>query len=175
MKIETIVQMAKEQLLEHKEHAPTFYIETAENVDVLVLDSLPETTFAKQKLFFSIARRTAKEHKEQLPVQQIVFVCEAWMSTHKVGESWKYASPSQDPNRTEMLTIQVLDCMPDLRASLYRVEMLRDGSGDLVDLLTMREELECVKNRLLESFLAGYVSANLSDEEFFSLLTKYSG
>jgi hypothetical protein len=180
MDIQWIFKTAKEHILEQGEHVPTLFVEFKGLTEMVIAPLLvygggPQTTLDKQKMFFTIGRSLGKEYLG-IDVSIVAFVSEAWVSTVKKGESSKYNAPSQDPNRKEMLLVNVLDASkpPHLTQSLYRAEMLRDGSGQLVDLLADSKPLEGGYSKLLTAFLAGACSTKLSDKEFDALLAKYT-
>ncbi len=181
MNIDAIFKLAKETILEDGEHIPMLYVEFAELNELVIAPIIGfgaenQTTFDKQKLLFSIGRALSKEYLG-LKVSCVAFVCEAWTSFVKHGDQFKYERPSEDPNRKEMLLVSTLDASspPNLKQQAYRAEMLRDGSGELVDLLSKSTPLEVGHNRLLTAFLAGSLSTQLTDDEFTALLRKYGG
>lgn len=180
MDIQKIYKLAKEAILEHGEHLPTLYVEF-QGISELVIapiigfGSESGTTLDKQKLLFSIGRRLGQEYLG-VKVSTVAFVCEAWTSSIPKGESYKYDRPSDDPNRKEVLIVSTLDASapPNLKQSASLAEMLRDGKGNLVDLLADSKPLEVNFNKMLISFLAGTISADMSDSELTELMMKLS-
>ena len=173
MDIPEIVQHAKDELLKEGEHRPWMYVEFEEKeLNIIAFADFPyKTTIEKQEVFFGLGRKLGTESPGK-NICQVIFIIEAWMSSYRKGEKRKY-SPSEDPNRKEVLTIQVLDANPATRKlteSVHLVDMIRDGSGELVDLVHRKEELQEVHSPLLTAFLAGFVSTKLSNEEFARII-----
>ncbi len=177
MDIAEIVQDAKEHILKEGEHRPMLYIEFEEKeVNLVAFADFPyKTTLEKQKAFFAIGRKLGEESPGK-EIRQIIFIVEAWASSYKAGEPRPDVSPSKDPNRKEVLMINVLDAdtsTRELKLSTHLVEMLRDGSGALVDLLHHRsEQLEVTGSPLLTSMLAGFLSTKLSERELARIVRK---
>lgn len=175
MNIADIFQAAKDHILANGEHHPMLYAELATGgVVMMVFADFPyETTVDKQKALFGLARKMGKEYPGD-ELRQVCFVVEAWMSYQEPGQPRKYAAPSEDPARKEMITASVLDIDGNkaVKQSLYAAEMLRDGSGALVDLLPHCPIGE-VTNKLLIAFLVGFASAQMSDGEFAGLVARY--
>lgn len=176
MDIAEIVQDAKEHILKEGEHRPMLYVEFEEKeLNLVAFADFPyETTLDKSKAFFMIGMKLGQEHQGR-EIRQIIFIVEAWSSSYAVGEEPEY-SPRDDPNRKEVLLINILDANKStgsLQASAHIVEMLRDGSGELVDLLHRRsEEMKNVRSPLLTSLLAGFESTKLSPRELNRIVKK---
>jgi hypothetical protein len=177
MDIQAITQCAKDLLLEHGDHMPTIYIEFEGNqVELIVIDHLEETTRAKMLQFFKIARGLALDrHWKATAVREIIFVVEAWLGTYEKGEEMKYAQVADDPNRKEVLIVSKMAVTPGLfkprlKTTMQTIEMLRVG-GELVDLLPA-EEVHVGEHSLLQSFMAGLVSTEYSPEQLASLIER---
>jgi hypothetical protein len=172
MDIKDITQHAKEALLTNKQHAPTFFVERKDKqLDILLLDWLEDTTSEKSMQCFSIGAKMTQERQWKIEeIKEILFICEAWTSFQRAGEPRKYERPSDDPARKEVLMVARLEIVPSLlrnkkptlHTTMQIIEMLRDGSGDLVDLLVDPEVRECNRHLILEAFLAGIASASLT-------------
>lgn len=181
MDIKEITQHAKEQLLKHKECWPTFLVELeGKRIEMVVFDHLEDTTPGKMKQCFSAARGIALERKwRSSRVKEIIFIVEAWMAAYQSEEEMKYARVADDPKRKECLIVSKLAVVPPtkkhrkpgLTTTMQIVEMLRDGSGDLVDLLPDEEIHEC-HHELLQAFMGGIVSADFSDEQLSRMVAK---
>lgn len=171
MDIAAIVEMAKEGMLKNGSHTPTLIAEgQTGKAAIYFLGYLPETTFEKQKMLFGIGREHGIGHPGNIPTQ-CYFVSEAWVSIQKEGEERKYRSPSEDPNRKEMLIILHLNTEAGT-CNLHRAEILR--AGTVVDVLP-RDTLSDVTDRLLPCFLAGVLSTKMSDEELAAMIAEYAG
>ena len=177
MDITEIVQHAKDELLKEGELRPWLYVEFEEKeLNIIAFADFPyKTTLEKQKVFFGLGRKLGTESPGK-NICQVVFIVEAWMSSYPKGERHKkHVAPSKDPNRQEVLTIQVLDAnhaTRKLTQSVHIVDMIRDGSGELVDLLHRKDGIQEVHSTLLTAFLAGFESTKLTDEEFARILEK---
>lgn len=174
MDVQSILARAKEMLLEDGEHPPTLFVEYGQGgaFDILLFANFPfSTTLERKMALFSVGREQGIAHPGKRVVQACL-VIEAWMSTAKTKEEIKH-SPSQDPNRQEVLMVLTLDATDSsLPETIQRVEMVRDGSGKLVDLLQSREAIRS-ESVFLASFLAGYLSAFMSDDELAHKLSKH--
>src|SRR5437764_1208000 len=135
MDITTILQTAKDTILAHGEHMPMLYVECKGSRDITLLalagfGDESGTSLAKQKQLFLIGRMYGLEHKGK-EVSQVCFVCEAWASSYPADQAhFAHPAPSKDPNRREVLTVQVMNAdsiKRELTCSMYVVEMLRDG------------------------------------------------
>lgn len=169
MDMKYLWQRAKESVLEHGEHIPMIYAETKSNeVFIVAVVGDAETADEKRKFLFGAGRKVGLENKGKEPVF-LCFVNEAWISEQKPGEPRKYKQPSQGPNRREALVAQVMDLTEKpAKQMIYMAEMLRDGSGDLVDLLPNDEPMEA-QWTLLPPFLAGWLSANYTADELLKM------
>lgn len=166
MNIQEIADMAKEQLLEMKEYPPTFFVEFKDKgIGMVIMTWLEESTQKKAIQFVLAARQAAKEnHWNASNITAICFAVEAWVSKQRRPGGMR---PSEDPNRIEALTVMHLQ-VPSMKITVQNIEMLRDGSGDLVDLLC-RPEVNEAKSSLLPSFLAGIASTKYSDAQLNTL------
>lgn len=170
MDIQQLIGMAKEQMLKNGEHAPILYAENEDGkVTMIYFADLPETTLEKQLALFQLGREHGIDSPGN-PLRHLYFISEAWFSSVPIGEKFKYNAPSEDPNRKEALTIQTLDTSTG-KMELHRAEIVR--TGGTVELLSTECMGEC-QNRLLPSFLAGSVSAKMSDRELAELARQLS-
>ena len=165
-------QMAKESTLEHGEHIPMIYVETKTNeVFIVAVVGDAETTSEKHRFLFGAGRKVGLENKGKEPIF-LCFVNEAWISEQRADQPRKYNRASEDPNRREALIAQVMDLTEKpARQMIYRADMIRDGSGELVDLLPSKEPMEA-EYTLLPPFLAGWLSASYSDKEIIEMTLK---
>lgn len=153
-------------MLENGEHRPTLFVETVTGGITLIVfaDFEYENTLAKQKALFAIARKCAKE-QTGAELRQVAFVVEAWLS-----RDTSYKAPSEDPKRREALCVWTLDVDgKNLSQDGYMAEIIRHG--DIID-LAKYDKLGKVHNNLLLSFLAGFVSAEMSDQELKQMMDR---
>jgi hypothetical protein len=180
MDITGILKTSKEMLLEHKSMNPTLFVETkdkrgkVENL-LIVMTFLGDNTLEKMKQFFLVGRKVGTSHPGR-ELTSVCFVVEAWISTYTDEEAARHApAPSEDPHRKEVLAVSSLAIADKtVEQSMQYVEMLRDGSGELVDLLQNSDQIEVGHNNILMAFLAGYTSARLPDREMAKLIAKYA-
>jgi hypothetical protein len=169
MDIQQIINDAKETILKDGEHAPILFAENKEgDVSMFFFADLPDTTEGRQYALFGLGRKHGIEHPGN-PVAHLYFISEAWTSVVLNGQKRKYKRCEDDPNRKECLMIVHLD-MNTGKSTMDTVEMLRDGSGELVDLLRIRTADEA-HDYLLPYFVAGTASAKMSDAELARKLT----
>jgi hypothetical protein len=171
MNISDILSMAKESIMKNGEHAPMLYVEGKQgDVTMAYFADLPATTLERQIMLFGLGREHGITHPDN-PVQEVYFISEAWVSTAMHKGKPKYNAPSEDPNKKEMLIVLHLDGST-AKTTMHRFEMQRDGSGALMDLLTIPDDLGDIHDKLLPSFLAGTLSAKMSDRELGEMLAK---
>jgi hypothetical protein len=171
MNISDILSMAKETVLHNGGHAPMLYVEGEQgDVTMAYFADLPGTTFEKQIMLFGLGREHGIAHPGNR-VQKVYSISEAWVSTAMHKGKPKYNAPSEDPNKKEMLIVLYLDGST-AKTTMHRFEMLRDGEGAFMGLLTIPGEMGDMHDRLLPSFLAGTLSAKMSDRELGEMLAK---
>jgi hypothetical protein len=175
--INKIVKTVKKTILEQGGHHPTIIVEFEDEQDAIVLfDDMPTDGHKRHMMFFTSGRKVGAEIK--LEVRDLCFVSEAWLSRATEGGQPKYDRPSLDPNKKEAIIISRIQIMPgpdkpQMLQSLTSYEMLRDGSGELVDLLKYAEFKDRdVNNSLLTYFLSGIASAEYSDEQLMDMLAQ---
>lgn len=177
MDINKIVKTVKKTILEQGGHHPTIIVEFEDEQDAVVLfDDMPTDGHKKHMMFFTAGRKVGTEIK--LEVRDLCLISEAWLSKAMEGGQPKYDRPSLDPNKKEAIIISRIQVMPgpdkpQLVSSLYSYEMLRDGSGELMDLLKYGEFKDGdVTNPLLSYFLSGIASAGYSDQQLMDMLAE---
>lgn len=173
MDITYLIETAKATILEQGDHPPLLFAEcksgSVHPYSVEFVGDKDNTTHHKQVMLFGVGREHGIAHPGN-PVISLALISEAWLSITR-GEKPKYSIPHEDPNKMEVLIILQLDCSTaTLKSTQTTVEMLRDGSGALVDLLTLRP-MDEVHDHLLPYFLAGTISAKMSDAELMRMLT----
>lgn len=166
MKIDEIMAIAKKKMLKEERCPTTLFMENKQG-DALValLCNFPDAAGQqKQQFLFAFGRHTALAiAPEERQLAKIFLVTEAWVGSYRSAEeAQRYRQASDDPNRKEMLLVQMMD-VGDASMSLCSAEILRSGAG--VDLLPSKETTPCYST-LLAAFYAGYTSAAMNDEEF---------
>lgn len=174
MNLTEIIQSAKDHILESGEYIPTLFVELSNEENcIAVFPDFPRTTIQKQMFLFLSGRKIGKEYLGK-EVKQICLITEAWLSVRNHPDEFDCA-PSEDPNRKEVLIAHTLEINDrNLSQKLQIIEMLRDGQGNLVNLLPY-SNIEDAKSRLLLSFLAGFASAEMSEGDMLNLMLKHQG
>ena len=156
-------QSVKDTVLKDGEHIPMIYAEMPEEIVLVAVVGDTKTTSEKYRFLFNAGRNVGMEHKGKELIS-LCFVVEAWVSTLRPGEQRKYA-PSKDPKRREAIIAQSMDLTEKpVKQMVYMAEMIRDGSGALIDLLPDNEPIKA-EYTLLPPFLAGWLSASYSSDE----------
>src|SRR5712671_1657392 len=183
MQIDKIIQMAKDHILKHGEHLPEIIVEFAtQEVHIMGCPDITNSdeSLEKQHRFFTAGRMLGEENPGK-DIAHIAFAVEAWIGRRKREEYTEDYLPSKDPNRKECLIVVVLDIVIKedgnkyLEQHCYPFELIRDGSGKLVDLLPWNLEEGKGHSKLLTAFLAGFVSTQISKEERDNILAKTMG
>lgn len=183
MELDKIIQHAKDHILKHGNHLSEILVELeGEEVYILAVPDIvnEETTYEKQKNFFTTGIMIGEKHRNK-DICQVIFIVEAWMSQASEDGSRKYDQPSQDPNRKECLIINTLDIVPKedgshIEQGMNMVEIIRDGAGNLIDLLQWKlPEQGKSHSPLLIAFLAGYSSTKLSKEQKMAMIAQTMG
>lgn len=166
MNIKEITQFAKETLLEVGEHPPTFFVERRQGISAVVLADFDSN---KDLHSFLIGRKVAQERRWKVrEIKEIIFIVEAWFSENAD------VCPSEDPDRREVLSVARLAVKPRLFGksglvmTMQYIEMIRDGSGTLVDLLP-HDEMQPCHHIILQAFLAGIISKGYSDKHMAAM------
>lgn len=171
MNIQDIIQIAKENLLKNKSHPPTFLVErrgiVKPKMDIVILDYLADGTPAQKLQIFNVARGFAQQYRwNAKDIIEIAYIAESWVIARKPDDD-PNERPSQAADRKEMLYVSLLTTRPrTINGQL--IEILRDGSGDLVDLLQYTP-IEPCEHVLLAAFLAGVMSRDYSDAQLTAM------
>lgn len=174
MKITEIIQQAKDYILENGEYQPTLFFELSDDeTGMAIFADFPSTTHKKQVHLFNTGRQIGMQYLGK-EIKSLCFICEAWLSIRKIDEQVNYA-PSMDPNRKEVLIAQTMIVNGEnLTQRVQTIEMLRDGAGNLVDLLLHSKSEEC-KSMMLPAFLSGFIAGRMSDEDLANFVMQYTG
>ena len=129
--LEIVAQQAQETTLEDGGHAPTLIIEGSNRSVVLQFKKIADTHEGRAAQMTSAGFTMAQESVTGIP-KQVFLISEGWLSSAKDGQL-PDTSPSQDPNRIEVLIVTGVD----LTAREYKgviFEMKRDDEGQLMAL-----------------------------------------
>lgn len=162
MKIEEIHQMFKDQLLESGEMPPTLVFECAQSgLHIAALDGMPwERGSAKRLAFFLIGWEYGKKRVGD-ELRQVAFFGESWFNMSPDAEKMrKKPMPSEDPDRKEALLGMVITVDGANRSPSVLVnEMIRDGRGKLIDLLSRPVTNVSLPTGWLVAFIEGFENA----------------
>src|SRR2546430_688656 len=182
MHLDKIIQMAKEHILKHGRHMPEIIVEfDGQEMRILAVPDIvnSDSNIEKQHNFFTVGRMLG-EKEPDANIKHIVFIVEAWLSRQPHNAPRTYDLPSQDPNRKECLLITTLDIVTKddgehTEQGMHLAEMIRDGSGNLIDLLSHDTGIGEVKSKLLLAFLAGFSSAKLTKQQREDMIASVLG
>ncbi len=153
---EQVARLACEVALRDGGHVPSIIAEGSTDVVVGSLPELPDTHELRAELLHA-AGQALGETAVVGVLKQVYFISEGWMSRARPDEA-EWQSPSQDPDRKEVLCIAGLQ-VADASSTLVVFEMIRDQEGVLTDLEPLVNRMEGegrVENPLLSAFADGY-------------------
>jgi len=142
MNIESIVNKSKKIILETGEFPPCIFVEL-DHVDFMGI-GLPQSEeldngYERARLKFLAGRtfaqkllKTKKNRKRK--VTGACVVTEVWYTDSRIEEGRPRIRPSLSPQRKEGLSITAIST-DSMKQELIMYQILRDGSGTLVDLL----------------------------------------
>lgn len=178
MQIDKIIQMAKDSILKNGSHIPTMYIEFESGSGAIAL--LPtafdsDRSVQKIRNFYTAGAIIGRKHLRE-EIASLALVVEAWMSSRPANNPNFDVAPSKDPHRTEVLIIMRFD-PSDGKVCAHVVEMIRDRQGKLIDLFARQDcgsgdENAVVNTNLFASFIAGFESTRMTDEEKRDIVAK---
>jgi hypothetical protein len=182
MNIDIIIQMAKDHILKTGHHLPQLFVEL-DTQEMRIL-SCPDIVNSaenreKQHRFFT-AGRILSEDNPGKDIAHIAFAVEAWVSATNKDQPRFFGRPSLDPSRKECLIVNTLNIVKKgdgkyVEQDCNFIELIRDESGKLIDLLPWKLEEGKAHSTLLTSFLAGFVSTQVSKEQKEGLVAKMMG
>lgn len=166
MNIDRLIEQAKNLLLKQGEIPSCLFVEfDGTNMVILAQTEHPDNAADRAWMDFLTGRffalKSPKQYKK-CKITGVHRIAEVWYNSSPVDEKTggPRVRPSVDPSRKEGLQITSIDPVT-MKQSGQLYEILRDGSGSLVDLLKdsfMDEESE-LRGAALPAFLAGYRSA----------------
>ena len=182
MQIDKIIQMAKDHILKHGRHLTEIIVEL--DTQEMHIMGCPDITnsdesLEKQHRFFTAGRMLGEENPGK-SIAHIAFTVEAWVGQQKLGQVPPGYRPSKDPNRKECLIVMTLDIVTKeadehIEQYCHMFEMIRDGSGKLIDLVASGLEGVKAQSKLLTAFLAGFSSTQMTKEQRDNILAKTMG
>ncbi len=157
--LEFITRHAKELTLRDGFHVPTLFAIGSASALAGELEEMPDTHFARVRLMHCTGQFLG-ERDALGALQQVIFITEAWM--HVFPRDAETGRPERDSSRIEVLCIARLT-LPEEGQDLVLLQMLRDETGDLVDLQDYELGDESGEERadspLLRAFASGYRTA----------------
>jgi hypothetical protein len=152
--LEVVSQTAQAETLKHGHHPPTIIAQGSEQSIIAPLENLDDTHEGRVARMMSAGFAIGHSGKFGL-LEDVFFISEAWMS---VGHEPPKMSPSQDPNRIEVLLISGLKVI-EHEAKMILFEMIRSKKGKLIRLKEFDlpgEEDRQLESPLLDAFIYGY-------------------
>lgn len=156
--LEIVTRMVTEVALETGGHTPTLFFESNAGLGMVHIPDFADTHAGRAQQMFSIGFTLARGGQFHT-LKQVFLVSEAWLSLYPKGDPPKpVPSPSQDPNRREVLIIAGLN-LATQQADLALLEMIRSAGGDLTELRHMESSVSSVaevNSPLLTAFVLGF-------------------
>ena len=173
MDITTITQQAKDRLLKEKEHPPVLYVafagKTKTTTEIVEMNWLACERDEQARHFFGVARHLARQRRwDAKKVSEIYLLVGAWIRLYKTDEAGRVLEENQ--SFKEALAVSHLTVHPYV-TTVQQIEILRDGEGNLVDLLPTEQIIAC-EVLLLDAFWEGIASSDLSDKKLNRLMKK---
>jgi hypothetical protein len=154
--IDEVAQQAAKLTLQGGGHVNMIHAFQEEKLHIMAVPYMPPMKVVRYALMRDIGRRLRRTaSKKHGALTDVFFITEAWMVHTTEDRIANEPTPSQHPERIEVLIVthyNVATAKYDLR--MY--EMLR--SGDSLDLSSMKdfEQPDEVKSDLIENFIAGW-------------------
>ncbi|MEZ4671461.1 MAG: hypothetical protein R3E39_26455 [Anaerolineae bacterium] len=143
--------------MQNGQHVPTLIAEGQHDVMSLQLVDLAPS-HELRLLQMQVAGYAMSQRSHIGSLRQLFFMSEAWMSTQSGDKPLQ--SPSQDPQRIEVLTIANLK-LQEHAVQMKVFEMLRDNSGNLTGVRAQEVAADgqpiSGESPLLEAFVAGFL------------------
>jgi len=153
---EELTRFTKEVVLKDGGHIPMVIVEGSRQTIVGYIPPVLETHEERMQ-FMNTAGSYLANNREIGILQQVFFIGEGWVSLGRDGKPPK-VSPSQDPNRKEVLIISSVEIEND-RKNLKLFEMIRNQNGELVELQELQPDegdRDIVEIPLLDAFIEGF-------------------
>lgn len=153
---ELVKKSAVEIMLRDGSHLPLMIAQGSNRAVVGFPDQLPSTAEGRLRWMWKSGFEISADQQIG-KLEEIFFVGEGWMNEAKEGKLPEI-SPANDPQRKEILMISSQKVNSKV-ANMAIYEMVRDGNGDLTDLVGIEfdsEKADRGENRLLAAFLLGY-------------------
>lgn len=164
LSIEQIAGSAREQLLRDGEHPPTLIAEGSRQATITEFESLGSTFQEREHQMMQAGFLLARDADFGM-LKQAFFISEAWMSEAPMDKP-PTVSPSQDPNRKEILTVSDLT-VADFQVRIVVFEMVRDRQGKLTEVkafASFADPLVNAQSPLLEALLFGFAMGLVRDD-----------
>ena len=149
---EAILEKRRRQILEHADRARAaeVFVDVGRGLDLVCNLDFPEASERSQAMYATGAVLGAK-----LKVARVAVMMEAWMSLGKAG-SPRRGSPSQDPQRQDIVMYVESTGPGKLESTIYLVETSPDGP-----VLSVIDPIKEGTSRsfLIEAFWDGYTDA----------------
>lgn len=155
-----IIETATRFTLENGFH-PATIIAVGTSNSLATAPDMPDTHEERAMMMFFAGYQIAYERSIGR-LRQVTFVMEGWMSRNFDNR------PSEDPDRVEILLFfhHNFDLQ---RHSMVGMRMIRDGKGNLIDLVTeidtRRNASETGESPLMDAFIVGYARGREDQED----------
>jgi hypothetical protein len=149
---EEVTRQARETTLEHGGHVPMLIVEGSEQTVIVRIEDLASDSEGRRRQMFELGFTLAQKDLLGM-LDQVFFICEAWMSqaTDKEGTM----PPSEDPKRKEIMLISHLDTRNNTdQVAVF--EMIRTAHGKLKRLQELDRQGMQINSPLLLVLIHGY-------------------
>lgn len=164
--LDIITRMVTEVALQAGGHTPTVFFDNGARLGIIHIPDFADTHAERAQQMFAIGFTLARAERIRL-LKQVFLVSEAWLSLWPPGNPPEpLPSPSQDPDRREVLMIAGLH-LATQQADLALLEMIRDAAGDLTELRSMAapaSSAEQISSPLLVALVLGFDAGATASE-----------
>lgn len=174
MNIDFVVEEAKRLILRDDELPFCMFVELDEGeIAIVSIVNEGDTPFDRAYGRFLSGRAFARRKLKKRKVVGLYETAKAWMAPPGI-------KPSKHPERREVLLVSALDAhSTGVKQESLAYELIRDGAGNLIDLLRLSYAESTSYGVTLPSFLAGIRTAaqdqSLAIHAFRQVWNKYSG
>ncbi len=164
MTLASVTQIARELMLQHGDQPPMVIAIGGEKWTIGVLPEMPGTHAARLHTMRAAGYMLAQRHIVST-LDELFFITEAWASRGSVDNPITQ-SPTQDPNRIEILAIIHLQVQShEIQATMHRI--IRQGE-QVVDLQVFERSDDALltgRSPLLDAYVEGFWLGKMTDNQ----------
>lgn len=155
---EFVTKIARENLLDLGFHSPTIIVLGSRGATVAQFETISDTHQERMHTMFAVGRDMATR-VDLGCLERVYMISEAWMSKKNPNGTINQ-SPSEDPNRQEVLIISNVELQNGKKHNMALFEMIRDENKRVCETreveVPVQPGSEKVESPLLDAFVAGY-------------------